>query len=176
MTVTPKAGAGKRECARCGDSFIGRANAAYCSSACKQRAHRSRKRRNGNGDRVTVTEAAVAVVHSAEALALLAELDAELGENSAERGLIDPLEWSAAERALRERIARTVDREVDLWTRYGTSEDDKTRVKISAELRLLETSLARLLRDVKTDLPVQPSIRSEKARRAANARWRRASE
>jgi hypothetical protein len=54
------------------------------------------------------------------------------------------------------------------------SDDDKVRVKMSAELRLLETSLARLLKSVSTDLPAEPSLRSQKAARAANARWRNA--
>jgi hypothetical protein len=85
--------------------------------------------------------------------------------------LLDPLEWTAVERALRERIARTVDRETDLWRRYEASEDDAVRVKLSAELRLLETSLSRLLRGVSTDLPAEKSPR---AMHAANARWRRA--
>jgi hypothetical protein len=109
--------------------------------------------------------------HCGEAQALLAELDAELAENSAERGLLDPLVWSAAERAARESIARTVDRQQDLWARYHASDDDKTRVQISGELRLLEASLSRLLKAVPTDLPAPVSIRTQKARRAADSRW-----
>lgn len=105
-------------------------------------------------------------------MALLDELDAELADTTAEQGLLEPLEWSAAENAAREAIACTVDRKVDLWARYHASDDDKMRVKISGELRLLETSLARLLKSVSTDLPPSPSIRSEKASRAANKRWR----
>jgi hypothetical protein len=109
-------------------------------------------------------------------LGLLASLDAELAENSAELGLFEPLVWSAAEQAVRESIACTVDRQVDLWPRYYASDDDKTRVKISGELRLLETNLARLLKCVPTELPPKPSIRSRKAARAANKRWRHAAE
>jgi hypothetical protein len=103
-------------------------------------------------------------------VALLDALDVELAENSADRGLIDPLVWSAAERALRERIARIVDRESDLWARYNASDDDRVRVKLSAELRLLETSLSRLLREVKTDLP---PVKSARSTYAANVRWDR---
>jgi hypothetical protein len=84
--------------------------------------------------------------------------------------------WSAAERAVREAIACTVDRKVDLWGRYHASDDDKIRVKLSGELRLLETSLARLLKSVSTDLPSAPSLRSEKASRAANKRWQGAAD
>jgi hypothetical protein len=111
-------------------------------------------------------------------LALLAELDAELAEKSAALELVgdDRLYWSAAEEAVRELIACTVDRKLDLWRRYHATDDDKTRVKLSAEQRLLETSLARLLKSVNTDLPIEtrPSVRSQKASRAANARWHRA--
>ena len=69
-----------------------------------------------------------------------------------------------------------MDRKVDLWARYHTSDDDRMRVKLSGELRLLETSLARLLKSVSTDLPAAPSLRSEKASRAANRRWQNAAE
>jgi hypothetical protein len=86
------------------------------------------------------------------------------------------LVWSAAEQAVRESIAWTVDRLVDLRARYLASEDDKTRVKISGELRLLETSLARLLKAVPTDLPAPVSIRSRKAQQAANKRWKHAAD
>ena len=141
----------------------------------KQRAHRSRKGAKGNARRVTVTAAApvAAAAHSPEALALLAELDAELAENSAARGLLEPLVFSAAERAVLESIARNVDRTVDLWPRYRASDDDKVRAKLSAELRLLETSLKSLLAAVKTDLPAPKSAR---AVHAAETRWRRGSD
>lgn len=106
---------------------------------------------------------------------MLALLDDELKENTTDRGLADDevLSWSAAEVAIRERIARTVDREVDLWARYHATVDDKVRVKISGELRLLETSLARLLKQVNTDLPEPSSRVSQIARDAARARWDR---
>lgn len=110
-------------------------------------------------------------MHCAEALALLAELDVELADSSAAHGLLEPLVWSAAEQTARESIAWTVDRMVDLRARYLASEDDKVRVKLSAELRLLETSLARLLRSVPTDLLAPKSARPA---HAANVRWGRA--
>jgi hypothetical protein len=101
---------------------------------------------------------------------LLAELEAELAENSAARGLQEPLVSSAAERAVVESIARNVDRTVDLSARYRASDDDKVRAKLSAELRLLESSLKSLPAAVKTDLPAPKSAR---AVRAAQTRWRR---
>jgi hypothetical protein len=45
------------------------------------------------------------------------------------------------------------------------------RVKLSAELRLLEGSLARLLKQVKTDVPAPESQVTIQARRAAMKRW-----
>jgi len=173
LALASRAEAAKRTCVDCGNGFIGSPRARYCSPACKQRAHRSRKGSNRNAPSVTVLTPGRGC-HSAEAVALLAELDAELAENSTARGLVDPLAWSAAEQAIRESLAWTVDRMVDLRARYHASDDDKVRLKISGELRLLETNLARLLKGVSTDLPAQPSIRSRKASRAANARWRRA--
>ena len=75
---------------------------------------------------------------------MLAGLDAELAMNSQQIG--QPLEWSAAESAFRELIADTIDRRVDLQALYADSVDDpKTRLKVCAELRLIETALARLL-------------------------------
>ncbi len=172
MTRKASAASGKRTCASCGNGFIGGARASYCSPACKQRAHRSRRGGKGNAARVTVTVATPVVdgTHSPEAVALLAELDAELAENSAAHGLLEPLVFSAAERAILESIARNVDRTVDLWVRYRASDDDQARAKLSAELRLLETGLKSLLGAVKTDIPAPKSAR---AVHAAETRWSR---
>jgi hypothetical protein len=145
----------------------------YCSPACRQRAHRLRARSNRNAPAVTATSTP-RVGHCAEALALLAELDAELAENSAELGSQQPLVWTAAERAVRELIADTVDRKADLWQRYVVTGEDAARVRLSAEIRLLETSLARLLRQVRTELPAPQSRISQKAAKAARVRWQRA--
>ncbi|OBF86951.1 hypothetical protein A5791_19845 [Mycobacterium sp. 852002-51163_SCH5372311] len=104
-------------------------------------------------------------------MAVLAELDAELadaGELSGQR-----LEWTAAEAAVRELIACEIDRKTDIEQMYRESDDAKTRVKLSAELRLLEASAARLLKQVKTKLPEPTSRRSQKAARAARTRWER---
>lgn len=172
MTRNASAASGKRTCVACGNGFIGGARASYCSPACKQRAHRSRRAGKGNARSVTVTVATpvAAAPHSPEAVALLAELDAELAEYSAARGLLEPLVFSAAERAILESIARNVDRTVDLWACYRASDDDQTRAKLSAELRLLETGLKGLLAAVKTDIPAPKSAR---AVHAAETRWRR---
>lgn len=175
----------KRTCVTCKNKFIGRVDAKFCSPACRQRARRSRG--GGKCDtavtdtgpkRATVeTSPAVAGGHTAEALELLAALNAEAAENAEARGE-QPLEdgeddWSAAERMVLEMIACAVDRKVDLTTKYEATEDAKLRVKLSGELRLLQSHIAQLLKQVKTDLPPAPTQTSRKAQNAANARWDR---
>jgi hypothetical protein len=50
---------------------------------------------------------------------------------------------------------------------YPACQDDpKAKVKVSAELRLLEASIARLLKQISTEPPSPRSLRSEKAARA----------
>ena len=51
--------------------------------------------------------------------------------------------------------------------------DPKVQCKLSAEARLLEQSIARLLKLIKMDLPAPASSETLKARRAANTRWGR---
>jgi hypothetical protein len=89
-----------------------------------------------------------------------------------ERG--ETLEWSPQERFQLDSLAAEIDRTVDLAAMYDACGDDvKLRVKLSAELRLLRQSTARMIREIKTELPERPSPTTRKARRAANARWRR---
>jgi RES domain-containing protein len=88
------------------------------------------------------------------------------------------LEWSAREAAVRDVVASTIDRIVDLERVYesvisGDSPAGALLVKISTELRLQETSLAGLLKQVSPDLPAEPSRTSQKARRAVKTRWDR---
>jgi hypothetical protein len=71
-------------------------------------------------------------------------------------------------------ISSNFDRISDLRADYEACTETKLRVKLSTELRLLETAVARLLKQVKTDLPARESGKTLKARRAANARWDRA--
>lgn len=71
-----------------------------------------------------------------------------------------------------ERISATIDRIQDLQRDYVAAVDEpKLRLKISAELRLQDASLARLLKQVKTEPPQPESLRTIKARAAARARW-----
>lgn len=174
----------KRTCVTCQNKFIGRATAQYCSAACKQRAHRGRRGANRNAPtRVTVTvpsdqgsdSRSDPGGHCAEASALLQALDAELAMKSDAMGLPpeQPLEWSTVERANLGTIADAIDRKVDLQGRYRAADDDKVRVKLSGEIRLLQRLAADLLKRVSTDLPAAPSHISVKASQAAKTRWAR---
>lgn len=69
-------------------------------------------------------------------------------------------------------IQAAIDRTCDLQRDYAAAEDAKTRAKLSAELRLLEANVERLLRRVKTDVPAPMSRRSQKAQAASLVRWR----
>lgn len=110
--------------------------------------------------------------HSSEAQQVLRDLDAELAA-SAKRASQD-LVWDASDLAVLDLIAAAIDRRVDLTADYQQCEDLKGRVKASAQLRLLEQSIARPLRQIRTDVPPAPGLRTIKARRAARARWDRA--
>jgi len=102
-------------------------------------------------------------------LRALADQLALVGEDRGEA-----LEWSPQERFALDLLAAEIDRTVDLAAMYeGCGDDVKLRVKLSAELRLLRQSTARMVREIKTELPARPSHRTTKARRAANARWHR---
>jgi hypothetical protein len=66
-----------------------------------------------------------------------------------------------------------VDRRVELSAAYEASESTSTKLKVATELRLLEQSIARLYKQVSTELSAPMSVVSQKAQRAANARWDR---
>lgn len=111
------------------------------------------------------------MTRSAEARKALAALDAELAVASERRG--QRMVWTAAETAVLDLISSTIDRKVWLRRAWSHTDDVKLRVKLSAELRLLETSLARLLKQVTPDVRAAPSLKTVKARKAAEVRWRR---
>ena len=98
-------------------------------------------------------------------------MDTELAGSSERSG--QTLSWTAAERAILDAVAANIDRRVDLARDYESSTEPKVRVKLSAELRLLENAVARLLREVNTDVPAPESQTTIKARRAVRARWDR---
>lgn len=111
------------------------------------------------------------MARSAEARKVLRELDKEL--ESAGRRAHKKLEWSAAERAILDLISANFDRISDLRMAYQDAAEVKVQIKLSTELRLLEQAAARLLKQIKTDLPAPESKTTVRARAAANTRWDR---
>jgi hypothetical protein len=106
---------------------------------------------------------------SAEARKICRDLDKELEAAGASRG--HSLVWSAQERAIIGLISAQIDRKCELLEAYEEADDAKVKCKLSGEARLLETSIARLLRQVKTDVPGPESQKTRDARRAVRARW-----
>lgn len=110
---------------------------------------------------------------------MLAALDDELAAvaaAAADKPRRKKLTWSADEAALREVVAETIDRKVDLRRRYEATDDVHAAVKLSSELRLLDATLTRVLKQLKPAMamPAAPTPRrSQKASQAAKTRWER---
>jgi hypothetical protein len=109
---------------------------------------------------------------SAEARRVLRDLDKELAASSARQG--QNVVWSAQEQAILGQISSILDRKSDFLVAYEAAEEITLRLKISAEVRLLEQAAARLVREIKTDIPAPQSHTSRKATQAAKTRWDRA--
>ncbi|MGV0607372.1 hypothetical protein [Mycolicibacterium sp. XJ1904] len=99
------------------------------------------------------------------------ELDKELADAGLRSG--QNLVWSAQEEAILGLILDEIDRKAVILNAWEEATDPKVVCKLSAEARLLEQSIARLLKSVKTDLPARESNKTMRARRAANTRWDR---
>lgn len=113
------------------------------------------------------------MANCAEARRVRRELDQQLADAGRAAGMT--LTWSAQEREILDLIRAQLNRKHDLGQDYADAEDAKTRVQVSSELRLLEASIERLLRRVKTEVPAAPeSIATIRARAAADARWSQA--
>jgi predicted unusual protein kinase regulating ubiquinone biosynthesis (AarF/ABC1/UbiB family) len=110
---------------------------------------------------------------SPEARRVLRELDKELAAAGVQQGR--NLVWSAQESTILGQISSILDRKHDFLAVYEQSDDTKLRLKLSAEVRLLEQAAARLVKEIKTDLPPALSYTSTKAKKAADTRWNRAS-
>lgn len=110
---------------------------------------------------------------SLEARRVLRDLDKELEAASLERG--EQLVWSAQEAAILGQLSTVLDRKAELLELYQDAESVTMKLRLSQEIRLLEASAARLLRDIKTDAAPAESMTTRKARRAARARWDRRS-
>jgi hypothetical protein len=114
----------------------------------------------------------VMAAKSAEARRVLRDLDRELAAAAASKGV--NLVWSAQEAAILGQLASVLDRKAEFLALYEAAEGDvQTRLKVSAEVRLLEGLAARLVRCVKTDVGQPESMTSVKARKAAKRRWER---
>jgi hypothetical protein len=113
--------------------------------------------------------------HCRAATKLRRELDAELKANGQAAG--EELFWNAAELELLERLACTQDRIEDLQSDYNAATKPAERIRLSTELRLCDGAIRLLLKEIKTTPPESEelSAASQRARRAAQARWRRAS-
>ena len=111
------------------------------------------------------------MAHSPEARRVRRELDQQLAATAAATGR--DLVWTPQDRVVLALIAPGIDRKCDLQRDYSAAVDSKTRIKLSAELRLVEASIERFLRRVHTDMPAPMSRRSQKAQAAARIRWSR---
>jgi hypothetical protein len=97
--------------------------------------------------------------------------DAELAASAAHSG--EALEWSAAEEDIIGMIGQAVDWREELSAAYRAAEGIGTRLKIATEIRLTEQAIARLLKQVSTEVPAPMLVTSMKPQRAANSRWDR---
>lgn len=107
---------------------------------------------------------------------MLTSVRAELAENAEFHG--EDLAFSAAEEAVLELVADAVDRKVDLAAQYAACDDAMLQLKLAVEIRLTESSVAKLLKQIRTDVPAAQGPQSHvsrKASHAAKARWRRGS-
>jgi hypothetical protein len=111
------------------------------------------------------------MARSSEARKIRRELDKELAAAGLRSG--QNLVWSAQEEAVLGLISDEIDRKTALLESWDQATDPKVQCKLSAEARLLEQSIARLLKVIKTDLPARDSNKTLRARRAANTRWGR---
>lgn len=113
----------------------------------------------------------VITAKSTAAQEILAALNDELAASAKAAGR--ELVWSAAEMDVLGMICAAVDRRVELTAAYDECETTDSKLKIATELRLTEAAIARMYKQVSTDLPAPMSAVSLKAQRAANARWTR---
>jgi hypothetical protein len=109
------------------------------------------------------------VAKSTEGRKVLRELDKEREAVSKQLGR--PVFWTAEDQAVLGQISSILDRKADFLKAYEEAEEIKVRLKISAEVRLLEQAAARLVKQVQPKPPEQKGLVAVKAARAANQRW-----
>lgn|GEM_PF-5030579 len=86
----------------------------------------------------------------------MAALDEELAASAKQAGR--DLVWSAAEHDIIVMIAGEVDRRVELTAQYEACDSTATKLKIATGLRLTEQAIARLYRQVSTEVPQPMSV------------------
>jgi hypothetical protein len=113
------------------------------------------------------------IQHTAEARDLLAALDADLAGTGAATG--DELIWDTNDNEIREAVALTIDRRARLRQLWEQTTDESLLVKLSVELRQVDSAIAKMLKDLQASIePPEPkSLTSIKASRAAATRWQR---
>ena len=111
------------------------------------------------------------MARSAEARKLLAQFDEYLAAASRRHGR--KVDFTPAEAQILGQICDQIDRKSALKRQLAKPAELTLREQLglSAEIRLLEASIERMLRHVKVEMPVEPSSRSKKAQKAANTRW-----
>ena len=110
---------------------------------------------------------------SSEARRIRRDLQSQL--DAVGRATGQPMQWTPEESAVIDMICDAYDRKSQLEKALAGAEDDKARVKLAGEIRLIESHTARLLKQIRIPLPTQQeSRRTTRARQAANARWNKA--
>ncbi len=100
---------------------------------------------------------------------MLRELNVQLAAAGERSGM--KLSWTPQETEALRLLADQIDRKCELFAEYQQAVEPKAKVALSAEVRLLENSIGRMLKTVQTELPAPSSLRSAKARKAALTRW-----
>ena len=83
------------------------------------------------------------------------------------------LQWSAAEEITLELIAGTIDRRVEVAKLYDRETDPKNICMLSCELRQLDGTVVRMLKQVNAEPPAPMNQTQRKNQHAANVRWDR---
>lgn len=107
---------------------------------------------------------------SADGRRTLRNLERQLANNTNGEGYFE-----AQETAVIDLTIKSYNRFADLELEYDKTNDGELKVKYSAEMRQLTTTIAKLLGMIDTSPPpakAPPSKRTQQATQAANARWR----
>ena len=117
-------------------------------------------------------------MRSTEANRIRREMDKLLADAGERQG--EELHWDQADEKLLGMLQDHVDREVSLTERLAAATDSvRLQIALSTEIRLTQSSIARLLRQIRESIPQQQeqaapmSPVSRKASKALSSHWRR---